>query len=557
VDTRTSPHRSQASRGAVAALALAVLASGLLLLHLDSSLTFVADDWELLVVRDGWSPSAFLEPFNENVVIGPALVYKLLLAAFGMDSALPFYVVSIGAFLASAVLLFVYLRRRVGDWLAVVAAFSILFLGAAFEDLLWAFQVGYFASMAAGIGMLLALDRDDERGDALAATLLGASLAFSSLGLAFALGALVAVAAGDRPRARRSYLVVLPLALFWLWWLGWGHAAESHVSVDNALDLPRYVFDAAAAGVVSLLGLATGNGGEPDQPHLIWGQLLVPVLAAGVALRVLRDRGLSRGLAVALAVALGFWVLAGLNRNDERFPTSSRYQYPSAVFLWLVAAEALRGLRVPRSAVAIAAVVAAIGAVGGVSLMRDKHEERWEPVAGSIRSSLAAVELAGPAAQGDFPVSFPPKVVVPAAEYLAVAREHGSPAFDETELAARPEPERAAADLTMAQAIGLALVPPPRGRQALDCQPLSASAGGDTGQALPPGDFRIANAGPAPFDLKLRRFADALSVSLGPVPPGVTTSLSIPPDRARRPWRLGLVGAGPVRLCALGRPGGG
>ena len=33
-------------------------------------------------------------------------------------------------------------------------------------------------------------------------------------------------------------------------------------------------------------------------------------------------------------------ILAGLNRSDERFPTSSRYQYPSALFLLLVLAAA-------------------------------------------------------------------------------------------------------------------------------------------------------------------------------------------------------------------------
>jgi hypothetical protein len=95
-------------------------------------------------------------------VVGPALVYKLLQTFFGMSSAMPYYAVSISLFLTSAVLLFAYLRSRVGDWLALLAAVLILFLGAAFEDLLWAFQLGYFASAAAGLGMLLALDREDD-----------------------------------------------------------------------------------------------------------------------------------------------------------------------------------------------------------------------------------------------------------------------------------------------------------------------------------------------------------------------------------------------------------
>jgi hypothetical protein len=326
-------------RAPLLALAIAVLVSGALLLALDSQLTFIADDWELLVAREGWGPDVFLRPFHENIVIGPALIFKFLLAVFGMSSAVPFYVVSIFLFLLSAVLLFVFLRVRVGDWLAFVGAFLTLFLGAAFEDLLWTFQLGYFGSMAAGLGMLLALDRGDERGDRIACGLLAASLAFSSLGLVFAVGALAGVALGSEPRRRRLYVGLLPLALFAVWWLGWGHEAESHISLENLAHLPSYVFNAAAAGITSLLGLATNDGSQPDQAHLIWGQILAPIVAALVALRVVRDKGISRGLTIVLVMAFAFWALAGLNRSGERFPTSSRYQYPSAVFLLLIAGE--------------------------------------------------------------------------------------------------------------------------------------------------------------------------------------------------------------------------
>jgi len=85
------------------ALAAAATASGVLLLYLDSQLTFIADDWELLVARDGISVGSVLEPFHENIVVGPLLVYKLLQAVFGMSSAMPFYVASISCFLADRI----------------------------------------------------------------------------------------------------------------------------------------------------------------------------------------------------------------------------------------------------------------------------------------------------------------------------------------------------------------------------------------------------------------------------------------------------------------------
>jgi hypothetical protein len=119
--------------------------------------------------------------------------------------------------------------------------------------------------------------------------------------------------------------------------------------------------------------------------------------------------------------------------------------------------------------------------------------------------------------------------------------------LSEAELEENPEPERAAADLTMAQALGLALVPPRS--LAARCQILTASASGDTGLTLLRGEFTIENEADSPVEVMLGRFADEFSVNLGPVGPRVTTSLLIPPDHAVRPWRIGLRGSGPVRLC--------
>lgn len=548
------PDRASASRlderlPVWSALCVAVAVAAILILSLDSRLTFIADDWELLVARDGLSVATVFEPFHENIVVGPALVYKLLLGTFGMSSAMPFYVVSISLFLASAVLLFAYLRSRIGEWLAFLAAFSILFLGAAFEDLLWAFQLGYFAAAAAGLGVLLALDREDERGDWIACGLLVVSIAFSSLGLIFLIGAVVDLILGRQPRLRRLSVILLPAALFAFWWLVWGQEAESHLTGENVTGLLGYVYDAAAAGVTSLLGLATDDGTSPDQRHLIWGKVVVPLLVALVAFRIWRDKGISRGLAIVLVMALAFWILAGLNRSDERFPTSSRYQYPSALFLLLVVGESLRGLRIPRAALVLATAGVAAAAVAGVSLMEREHDERWRPAADAIRSSLAAVELAGPSADPAFPVTFAPNPTVPAARYLAAVRDYGSPAYSEAELAKRPESEKAGADLTMAQALGLALTRP---RSAdVRCQPLTAAESGDTGITLRRGGFTIANQGSAPVEVMLKRFAEGgFSVSLGRLRASGKAALVIPPDAARRPWQLGLRGKGPVRLCA-------
>lgn len=531
-------------------LAIAVAATGIILLRLDSQLTFVADDWMLLVKRHGWSADYFLHPFHGNIVAAPGLVYKLMLTIFGMSSATPYYAVAIACFLAGAVLLFVYLRQRVGDWPALLGSVLVLFLGAAFEDLLFAFQIGYFAAVAAGLGALIALDREDDRGDRIACALLVVSLAFSSVGIAFVAGGVLDVLLGRKPRARRSYVALLPIAVYVVWWLGWGHLGGNHVNVHNLLTTPKFVFDAASAGIVSLLGLATGDGSEPSQPHLILGQILLVVGLLLLVFRIAKEGKVSRGLAVALAIGLAFWILAGVNRDVSRLPTSSRFQYPSAILVLLIAAEVLRGLRVPRLATAAGAAVTAAAVVGGLSLLHREQDERWRPYANSLRSSLAAVEIAGPGADPTFPVFFPPDIEAPARDYLSAVGEYGSPAFTEVELEARPASERASADLTIAQAVGLALAAPDLRDHTARCQMLRANAAGYSGLTLLRGGFTLSNRGDTNVEVLLSRFADELSVLLGPLSSGVTASLEIPEDGSPRPWKLGLRGNGPVRLCA-------
>ena len=280
-------------------LTLAVAGSAALILNYDRHLTFVSDDWRVLTSREGWGVNALLKPFNEHLIVAPTVVFKALVELFGMDSALPFFVVSIALFVFCAVLLYVYLVPRVGEWAALVGAVLVLFLGAAYEDLFWAFQMGFFGSVAAGLGALLALDREDDRGDRWACVLLLASIACGGVGLAFVAAALADLALGRRPRRNRAWVALLPLTVYAGWRLGWGETAGSQIAFETVRGLPRYVYEAAAAGTASILGREgiTDNGHAPDL-----ARLLVGILALVAAARIVRRRAISRGLAVALVV---------------------------------------------------------------------------------------------------------------------------------------------------------------------------------------------------------------------------------------------------------------
>jgi hypothetical protein len=408
-------------------LAIAVAASGTLLLVLGSRLTFLLDDWTFLVYRPGFNEHSILDPHGEHIVVGPILVYKALLATAGMDSQLSFRATSTAIFLLSCVLLFVFLRRRVDQWLALIGTIVILFLGAAWEDLLWPFQIGFFTAMAAGIGSLLALERRDRRGDAVACLLLSIAILFSSLGIPFVVGAAVEVLR-SRNRWRRIYLVLVPFALYGIWWLGWGHDAETAASLHNLLRSPIFLLNGLAAAFNSLFNVL------PLWPRyayrgMDWGRVLVAVAAVLAAWRLRRRGEIPEWLWVVGTIALVFWILAGVNEKPGREPESSRYQYLGAIFVLMIGAEILRGVRLGRHKLAVVAVVAAVCVAGNVKVLRDGYRS-YRATSDVERGDLAAVEIARNTVMPTFilseDIADTAFVHIEAGPYLAAVDDFGS-----------------------------------------------------------------------------------------------------------------------------------
>ena len=196
-------------RGLSAPTAIFIVAaaiSGVLLLVWQSDLTFFFDEWDPLLHRRGFNADGLLRPHIDHILLATTLVYKAIQATIGMENLVPYAIVSTTTFLVSVVLLFVYVSRRVGQWLALAGMLPVLFLGSAHADLLWPFQIFFFGAMACGIGALLALERRHGPRDSLACVLLTLGFTFSELALPFVLGVAVAIAL-DRGPLRRAYVV--------------------------------------------------------------------------------------------------------------------------------------------------------------------------------------------------------------------------------------------------------------------------------------------------------------------------------------------------------------
>ena len=528
---------------------LMVLASVAILVK-GRGLTFFYDEWAWVMRRRDWNVGVFLEPHNEHLSLLPVTVFKLLFATVGLSHYGVYRVVGLLFHLTCVTLVFLLVRRRVGDWLGVALASLVLFLGMAWNDLLAPFQIGFLGSIAAGLAMLLVFERTDRRGDIAACVLLIVSLSSSGLGILFVVAAFVELL--WRPdRWRALWIVVAPLVLYGAWYLHYGH---SDAMRSNIPEVPTYTAQAAAGATASLLGLAAE-----------WGVPLVVLLVVVGALRLARAP-LTPLLAASVAGALTFWGLTALSRAQLNDPDASRYLYPGAVLVVLVVAELARDARLRPAAWVVVGVLVGGAALSGYGALRDgaAHLQDWSSY---VRAELGALQLAGVTVDPNYqpdPLRAPD---IRAGQYLDAIRGLG-PAGDSPDQVRREgEPQRQTADQVLARTLGLALGPAPVGASPGSSPAVERSAGGT---AAPEGGclvFRPAGGGALldvalpeqgvvvesdqPVNINARFFADGYPPTpLGTIPASTRELVKIGPGKSPIAWHLELLPAGPTRVCA-------
>lgn len=302
------------SRTRLVFVASAVVAV-VLIMTLTSGLWFHGDEWAYIVDRR-LTLESMLQPHNEHLVFLHVLVYRGLVAFVGTGSYLPYLAVLMAVHVAAAAGVLALLTRYVPLAAALAGAILLLFLGTGYDNLVWAFQIGFAGAIALGIWAMATTDRPW-----LSAILLTAALWTAGSGLFFV--APVALLIKDR----RWLLVPLVTYGLWLAFVG-----REYIPFPGAG--PYLAF--AATGIGSAFGGAAGLG-------VVSGWIIVALVGVLLARSGRPSRAVVAGL-VGLLCAFAVLALGRAHLGPHQAETS-RYVYAALPFVLMT----LTGVRVRRT----------------------------------------------------------------------------------------------------------------------------------------------------------------------------------------------------------------
>lgn len=547
-------------------LLAAMAASATWMMLAGAGLVFVHDDifYYMQFVAQGWDiePAGgveyFLAPSNGHLQILGKVLYRGLFETVGANYAV-FRAFDVAGVMVCVGLFFELARRRVGPFVALVPCISLLFLGYAWESFLWAFDLHTIYALALGLAAVLVLQRDDRRGDISACVLLVLSVAMIELGLAFVAGVAIAVLLGRDP-LRRAWIFLVPIVLYGCWWVWSRQFEQPAIEWQNVKLIPITLGNALAAVAGSVFGLnPTGpEVFEPTTGITAWGTAIAALAVVALVWRVARG-GVPRTLWVFLAAALAYWALIALG---DRAPDSSRYIFVGALLVFLVAADALAGARIPWPATLAALAVVVLAIPANVAKLYDGREPQLND-ATNTRLEYAMVELARGRVAPTYKAGDDKRVAdrgghvftsLEAGDYFAGADRFGSLAMplDEVREQSVERLEIADATLVGAYRVGLDRASPPTDPQAcpssLDGRPDSTVY-----FSSPDGGALLGSRAKRPIKVAAGRFAEGSpGVELGELKPGAWAQVVLPRDAA--PERWWLVVDGPVFVCP--RPAG-
>lgn len=547
--------------GDAALIALLALGAALVLIE-TRGLSFFGDEWDFLLDRRGLSAGVLLRPHGPHLSLVPILVYKVLLQVFGASSYLPYRMLAALDLVIVAGVVGIACRHRWGRWWGLAPVLILVTLGPGATTLLWPFQVGYAIAVAAGLLGLIALDRGWRRAELICCVALTVSLASASQGVGFVVGAAVVLLIRGDWR-RRAWVVVIPAALYVLWYLKYGHqASETEFALwKTSLSYSMQALSATLAGAVGLSSVSPQTG-------LLDTTFGVPLALAAVAAvgigcwRGWRPPPLFWGCAVTLLV---LWVAASVSNFPPYSRPAADPRYLSsdvALFLVCVCVALPRPVLSRGGAIVAAVVLGVIGATNAGQYTQTRNSLMTSDVAS--RAELGALLILRGVVPPQFSPALPgdPAVLVnvQAQPFFSAVDSFGMVADSPATLLTQDETTKERADgvlqrgeLALSPAAGseptaarlpLVLRGPHRvsGRCIiLGNEPVYIGA--------PAGRYEFTAAGGAPISVTMARFASIYAVNIGTVPANSSAILAVPADRAGQiPWRMMVTGPN-GRIC--------
>lgn len=351
----------------IAGLLVAILSASVLLLYLGRDLTFFGDEWTFLDERMVPSVDAWLRPHNEHWSSIPVIAYQVFFRIFGLQSYQPYLALLVAVHMITVCGVYRLVSALAGRPTGFAAAVVLVLVGPAFEDLFWAFQVGFIGATAAGVWALVVMRGPPDRWHRLSVgLLLVVAVSTSGVGLFFLAAALVE---GLLRRDARGFLPVLMVivAIYGTWYLVYGRSGGDPLhppfSLPAIVALPAFVWH----GVAAAFGAASASGVEG-------GRVLAILFVAAVAWAWLRGRTVPPLVTAALAGLTVEFVLIGSTRAylGPGYAAVSRYLYPAVVLVLIAIAAALgppRSWLTARRRLVLVAL-ALIVMVGGLAELR-------------------------------------------------------------------------------------------------------------------------------------------------------------------------------------------
>lgn len=551
-------------RAVLLALGGAMLASALLILWEGRGTSFGGDDlyyYARFVDRNGvYQPAPLgleylLAPHNGHLQLLGKLIYEGLFATAGTTYA-AFRAVEAFGFVLCVGLFFALARLRVGEAMALVASVLLLFLGSAWEVMLWPFDLHTIYALAAGLGAFLIVDRRSGRAADLACcALLVGSIATIEVGLAFLAGVAVTVLARD-DRLRRAWIIAIPLVLYGGWALWARQFGQSELMLSNLSHLATSFAGSLAATVGSLSGLIEAGPGV--FATTVGSSGFETVLAALVALALVYRIG-HGAVAVStwalLAVLLTYWAFIAL---ATRAPDSSRYVFVGAVLVLLITADLVSKVTITRAMLIAAIALVGISLPMNLVKLSDGRAAQVTDATAS-RTEYAMLELARDRVAADYAPALdrrvidaapPPFTGLTAGQYFPAAARFGSLAYSLDHVRTQDDAVKRGADASLAGALAVELASAEAPADPASCTHVDApDAPFPEEFELPAGGALIGSRAPAPVRLGLARFSTAPGFELGELAARSWSALSIPVDSVPERWRAFV--DGPVSVCPL------